>query len=275
MRGYIFILLFTSIVLAAPIVPFSVWYLEKDSADLLQSPTAESPVLEQCPRVFYGEKLTVVKMDGDWLKVLVAGGWSGWIKYRDASKAFITSETSFKKDKMTYAEGLEKASEEARGWASDATPIMAYALGVLPSGLVDTWNIAYWSASRKSFLTVEQAKSSAKKTEYKTFPDVEGFDPYAYNHSGWAKPLLSSGMDSDAIMGSAWTTLRSKKEKICALVIYRGPNPIPADVKEKTGYIPPWGEDIWYVRVNYSDQAYQVLLLDLSGTLKGIATFAK
>lgn len=270
----IFTVLIGGLALAAAPALFSICYLEKDSADLLQSPAIDSPAIEQCPRIFYGEKLTVVRVDGDWLKVLVAGGWNGWMQHREAGKEFIATEAAFTKDKLTYAEGKQKALEEAQRWAADATPIMAYALGVLPSGWADTWCVAFWSGAKKGFLMVEQSKSSNKKTEYKTFPDVEGFDPYAYNHSGWAKPLLS-GLDSDGIMESAWTTLRSKKEKICTQVIYRGPNPIPADVEEKTGFIPPWGDDIWYVRVNYSDQVYQVLLLDLNGTLKGTATFAK
>jgi hypothetical protein len=275
MRIFLLLTIFIScFALAAAPAPFSSCYLEKDSADLLQSPTNGSPAVEQCPRIFYGEKLTVIKVDGDRLNVMVAGGWSGWIRYRDAGKEFITPESSFRKDKMTFAEGKQKALEEAKSWASDATPIMAYALGVLPSGWAGTWCVAFWSGAKNGFLMVEQSRSSMKKTEYKTFPDVEGFDPYAYNHSGWAKPLLN-GLDSDSIMETAWANLRSKKEKICTQVIYRGPNPIPADADDKTGFIPPWGEDLWYVRVNYSDQVYQVLLLDLNGTLKGAATFAK
>jgi hypothetical protein len=270
----LFILMTGCAIVAAGIAPFSVWYLQKDSADLKQNPAADSPVFEQCPRIFYGEKLTAIKDDGDWLQVLVAGGWSGWIKYRDAGKEYIAAENMFRKNKLTYAEALQKARDTAHGWAADATPIMAYALQVLPSGLAETWNIAFWSGARKGYLVVEQSKSVNRRMEYKTFPDVAGFDPYAYDHKGWAKPLLENVLDSDAVMESAWTRLRGEREKICTLTIYRGPNPIPADAERRTGFIPPWGEDIWYVRVNHTDQSYQVLLLDLNGTWKGTAAFA-
>ncbi len=87
----IFTLFIGSVAMATAPAPSSICYLEKDSADLLQDPAIGSPAMEQCPRIFYGEKLTVVRVDGDWLKVLVAGGWSGWLQYRDGGKEFIAT----------------------------------------------------------------------------------------------------------------------------------------------------------------------------------------
>ncbi len=59
--------------------------------------------------------------------------------------------------------GTQKASVEARKWATDATPIMAYALGVLPSGWAETWCVSFWSGAKSGYLVVEQSKSSSKE----------------------------------------------------------------------------------------------------------------
>jgi hypothetical protein len=250
-------------------------YLAAPSTALHTEADSSSSLVPQYETIYRHERVMVLTQKGDWLQVITMNGYRGWMLWKVELKPILVNENELRKTTIDAQTALKKANDRAKEWSDDCimTSLFSSLSGDIdPAGLASEWNYVYWSHKQNQYLIVTVSKGGIKDKPATSLETLGiSFDPFAYSHQGWIRPLtMVNKIDTANMMNAAWNHMRPFASQIKNIYASRGPNPlVPASGDSVDGYIPPRGEEMWLVQADLVDGSILFVVLDLNCAWKG------
>lgn len=250
-------------------------YLATPSAALHTEADSSSSLVPKYETIYRHERVIVLQQKGDWLQIITMNGCRGWMQWQVGQESMLIGEDEVRKATIDAQTALRRAGERAKQYSGDCILTSLYSSlsgDIDPAGLASEWNCVYWSHKQNQYLTVTVSKESIKDkpTSSLETPGIS-FDPFAYSHQGWIRPLtMANNISSPNMMNAAWNHMRPFASQIKSTYASRGPNPLVAASDDSVdGYIPPRGEEMWLVQADLNDGSTLFVVLDLDCAWKG------